>query len=187
MEPTRFDRLAKGLVHVRSRRDLLRVLATGCGLGVATHLSRRLHAEAAACAGRGKPCTNNEDCCGELRCDGVVCGAPKPEVRVPCVNPNGSRSGTACTVNGECCSGCCVLGATDSGAARGTCAPTAIGAASATEAGACVNENGAPNDTACEANSECCSNCCVHTVGGGSTTGTCGEANPPFTECSKAP
>jgi hypothetical protein len=155
---------------VRSRRDLVRVLATGSGLALGAHLTRRLDADAADCKRLNESCAT-VPCCGGLRCNdfipGVsgVCGAPKPIVGAGCVGVG--ESGEACGANAQCCSNCCV---------RGRCAPTAEGAA------CCL-----ATDSPCVANSECCSNCCVHTVGGGTTVGTCG-ANPNFPlECSKAP
>jgi hypothetical protein len=167
MEPTRFDRLTKGLVGVRSRRDLLRLLAAGSGLGLGAHLTRRLDADAADCKRLNESCAT-VPCCGGLRCNDLipgvsgVCGAPKPIVGAGCVGVG--ESGAAC------CSNCCV---------RGTCTPTTEGAA------CCVNAG-----TACEANHECCSGCCVHRAESQTPGGKCGITPDPdnvLEECSKVP
>jgi hypothetical protein len=92
------------------RRDLLRVLAAGYGLGVATHFSRRLDAGAQQdCLHFGDLCdTANDLCCQGLLCNGGVCGAPKPNVRVGCEECGRFANGTACQAKQQCRSGCCI-------------------------------------------------------------------------------
>jgi hypothetical protein len=125
MEPARFDHLTKGLVDVRSRRDLLRVLAAGSSLGVVAHLIRRPDAGAKqGCLHFNDPCdVANDHCCQGLLCNGGVCGAPKPNVRAGCEQRGGFANGTGCQNNAQCCSGCCVhtIGGRE---AQGTCGET---------------------------------------------------------------
>ena len=69
MENTRFDGLAKEISRSRSRRQVLRGLSVGSGIGALTLLGVKAEAQAGSiCLQRGDPCGSDTDCCGDLRC-----------------------------------------------------------------------------------------------------------------------
>ncbi len=85
MENTRFDGLAKEVARSRSRRQVLRGLAVGSGIGAVALLGLKGEAQAVSTCGKhGDLCTGDPgttgSCCGGLVCVGV-CRPPKRERR----------------------------------------------------------------------------------------------------------
>jgi hypothetical protein len=69
VEHTRFDRLAKEVARSRSRRQVLRGLAVGSGLGALALLGVKAEAQAnSTCVQHGNQCGSDEHCCGNLIC-----------------------------------------------------------------------------------------------------------------------
>ncbi len=85
MENTRFDGLAKEVAGSRSRRQVLRALAVGSGLGALALLGLKDEAQAVStCTKHGDQCAGDPgttgSCCGGLVCVGE-CVPPKREKR----------------------------------------------------------------------------------------------------------
>ena len=71
MDQIRFEGLAKEVAGSRSRRQVLRALAVGSGIGALALLGVKAEAEAVStCTKHGDPCSS-DSCCGGLVCDGI--------------------------------------------------------------------------------------------------------------------
>jgi hypothetical protein len=69
VDQIRFEGLAKEVAGSRSRRQVLRALAVGSGLGALALLGVKAEAQAnATCIAYGNACGSDADCCGDLRC-----------------------------------------------------------------------------------------------------------------------
>ena len=80
MENTRFDGLAREVARSRSRRQVLRGLAVGSGIGALALLGLKGETQAdSTCGKHGDPCTTGS-CCGGLVCDGI-CVPPRGQKR----------------------------------------------------------------------------------------------------------
>jgi hypothetical protein len=104
MEPSRFDRLARGVTHARSRRGMLGVLASGAlGIGVGAARPQPVAAscrKASNCTkARFRVCQNNGEC---IRVKNVDTG------RCACVFIDECPA-ASCTKGSECASGLCVF------------------------------------------------------------------------------
>jgi hypothetical protein len=69
VDQIRFEGLAKEVAGSRSRRQVLRALAVGSGLGALALLGVKGEAQAnGTCIEYGNSCGSDADCCGDLRC-----------------------------------------------------------------------------------------------------------------------
>jgi hypothetical protein len=69
VDQIRFEGLAKEVAGSRSRRQVLRALAVGSGLGALALLGVKGEAQAnGTCIEYGNACGSDVDCCGNLRC-----------------------------------------------------------------------------------------------------------------------
>ena len=72
VDQIRFEGLAKEVAGSRSRRQVLRALAVGSGIGALALLGAKGETQAVStCVQHGDQCRSSEDCCGGLVCDGI--------------------------------------------------------------------------------------------------------------------
>jgi hypothetical protein len=80
VEHTRFEGLAKEVARSRSRRQVLRALAVGSGIGALALLGVKGEAQAnATCIVYGNQCGSDADCCGKLICPKSIGLCHQPE------------------------------------------------------------------------------------------------------------
>jgi hypothetical protein len=80
VDQIRFEGLAKEIAGSRSRRQVLRALAVGSGLGALALLGVKAEGQAVStCTKQGDQCSPGS-CCGGLVCDGI-CVPSKGHVR----------------------------------------------------------------------------------------------------------
>jgi hypothetical protein len=80
VDHTRFEGLAKEVASCRSRRQVLRALAVGSGLGALALLGVKGEAQAnGTCIEYGNQCGSDEHCCGNLICPISIGTCHQPE------------------------------------------------------------------------------------------------------------
>ncbi len=112
MDGQAFDRLARAVAGVRSRRSLGRLVAAA-GLAAVGGRARQDVAEA-ACAGYGCPCASGDQCV-----DGLVCCPYGPQGNM-CATAE--DCGLYCAATGDACPPVCEFGEPCSACCEGFCA-----------------------------------------------------------------